>query len=207
VSEFSPSDLPIRLLDIAYDITAASGPTALSMREVQRRAGVSAATAYWHYKNRADLLLAVGRRATAALADALVNAVAESESPEEPELFAVCLGYMHFARDREGLFRAVVLSSSVEELMRPAETARGSSGLAAFEVLQQAVSDFLGEPLGGSAPDDTAVHVWAACHGLAMLLLDSPLAALPEDEKERLRQQHVRFTLASLSANGTAGSI
>ena len=63
----SHSDLADRLLHIAYDITAASGPNALSLREVQRRAGVSAATAYWHYKDRADLLLAVSRRATGSL--------------------------------------------------------------------------------------------------------------------------------------------
>lgn len=195
----SRSDLADRLLDIAYDITATSGPTALSLREVQRRAGVSAATAYWHYKDRADLLLAVSRRATAELADVLVSATTHRVFSETSDLSAVCLAYMHFARDHEGLFQAVVLNSSTEELMHPAESARGRSGLAAFEVLQRAVADFDAD--GGTHSDigDIPVHVWAACHGLAVLLIDTPMAVLPEGEKEDLRRQHVRFVLNSLS--------
>jgi AcrR family transcriptional regulator len=193
------SDLADRLLDIAYDITATSGPTAVSLREVQRRAGVSAATAYWHYKNRSDLLLAVSRRATADLADALVEATAHPLSPEEPDLSAVCLGYMHFARDHTGLFQAVVLNSSLDEIMHPAESAHGTSGLAAFQVLQRAVADFHGGRAATSGTGDVSVHVWAACHGLAMLLIDTPFADFPESEKERLRREHVRFVVNSLS--------
>ncbi|MGM1018540.1 MAG: TetR/AcrR family transcriptional regulator [Actinomycetota bacterium] len=194
----SPSDLADRLLDIAYEITAATGPAALSLREVQRRAGVSAATAYWHYKGRADLLLAVSRRATAALADALEDAIAHPVIPEASNLSAVCLGYMHFARDHEGLFQAVVLNSSIEEVMQPSIAARGAGGLAASEVLRRAVAEFLGHGATESDAADTAVHVWAACHGLAMLLIDTPMSTLPESEKERLRRQHVDFVLRSL---------
>lgn len=199
VPDSPSSDLADRLLDIAYDITARTGPAALSLREVQRQAGVSAATAYWHYKGRADLLLAVSRRATAALADALADAVAHPVSAGESDLSAVCLGYMHFARDQEGLFQAVVVNSSIEEIMQPAEAARGAGGLAAFEVLQRAVAGFLGEHATASDAGDTSVHVWAACHGLAMLLIDSPMASLPEEEKERLRRQHVDFVVRSLA--------
>lgn len=196
----SSSDLAARLLDIAYEISAASGPSAVSLREVQRRAGVSAATAYWHYKGRADLLLAVSRRATADLADALVEATENRGSSEPSDLFAVCLAYMHFARDRQGLFQAVVLNSSVEEILQPAPAARGTAGLAAFEVLQRAVADF-GPVAAVELGDDIPVHVWASCHGFAVLLIDTPMAQLPEAEKERLRRQHVRFVVSSLSEN------
>lgn len=195
----TPPDLADRLLDIAYEITAATGPAALSLREVQRRAGVSAATAYWHYKGRADLLLAVSRRATATLADALEDAIAHPVRPDASDLSAVCLGYMHFARDHEGLFQAVVLNSSIEEVMQPSVAARGAGGLAAFEVLQRAVADFLGDRATDADAGDTSVHVWAACHGLATLLIETPMSTLPESEKERLRRQHVDFVLRSLT--------
>lgn len=194
-----PPDLAGRLLDIAYDITATSGPAAVSLREVQRRAGVSAATAYWHYKGRADLLLAVSRRATGKLADALVDAFNDPQDDHASDLYAVCLGYLHFARDHEGLFQAVILNSSSEELRRPAEPARGRTGLAAFELLQQAVARFHADRGITSDVYDTSVHVWAACHGMAAILIDTPLAALPPSEKDRLRQQHARFVLSSLS--------
>ncbi len=168
---------------------------------------MSAATAYWHYKDRADLLLAVSRRATAALADALVDAIASRAGTDESDLSAVCFGYLQFARDHRGLFQAVVLNSSIEELMHPADSARGRAGLAAFEVLQRAVADF-GQGKGAGSgtvtethadTGETSIHVWAACHGMAMLLIDTPMATLPEEEQERLRHQHVRFVLNSVS--------
>ncbi|WP_159803566.1 TetR/AcrR family transcriptional regulator [Arthrobacter zhaoguopingii] len=197
--ESSYSALADRLLTIAYDITATSGPAALSLREVQRRAGVSAATAYWHYKGRADLLLAVSRRATAKLADTLNDAITQPLPSRTSDLAAVCLAYMHFARDHEGLFQAIVMNSSTEELTHPAESARGKAGLAAFEVLQRAVADYTPEAGTGSPIGNAALHVWAACHGLAVLLIDSPMAGWPESDKEQLRLQHVQFVLNSLS--------
>ncbi|MGJ9424135.1 TetR/AcrR family transcriptional regulator [Aeromicrobium sp. CF3.5] len=199
MTESLPPDLADRLLEIAYDITAAKGPAAVSLREVQRRAGVSAATAYWHYKDRAHLLLAVSRRATADLANALTDAIKHSESSRTSDLSAVCLGYLHFARDHVGLFQAVVLNSSVEELLQPSQSARGTTGLAAFEVLQHAVSDFRPNGEFELTNSDASIHVWAACHGLAALLIDTPMAVLPEPDKERLRRQHVGFVLDSIA--------
>jgi len=192
------TDVADRLLDIAYQMTAATGPAALSVRAVQREAGVSAATAYWHFKDRADLLLAVGRRATADLANALDEAIHGPRQGIDSDLAAICLAYMHFAKDHPGLFRAVVWSSSIEELLQPSAAARGRSGLAAFEILQQAVRDAIGDGAGRLSVDDVSIHVWAASHGLAVLLMDSPLADLPEAEQERLRRQHACVVLQSI---------
>ncbi|MFD7074653.1 TetR/AcrR family transcriptional regulator [Nocardioides sp. NPDC059952] len=189
-------DVANRVLDIAYELTARSGPDSVSVREVQRQAGVSAATAYWHFKNRADLMLAVSRRATAALADSLGDASENAPSPQQ-ELTAVCLAYLHFARDHEGLFRAVISNSSADELERPHGSARGRSGYAAFEILQQAVAG-VAAAYERTYADDAALHVWAACHGLAAVLLDTPMAHIPEAEKERLRRQHVAFVVDAL---------
>ena len=160
---------------------------------------MSAATAYWHYKGRADLLLAVSRRATGDLANALLEAIDDPQHAQESDLSSVCLAYLHFARDHEGLFQAVILNSSTDELRQPAETARGRTGLAAFELLQQAVASFQADQGLTSDVYDASVHVWAACHGMAAILIDTPMAALPETEKDRLRDQHARFVLSSLS--------
>jgi AcrR family transcriptional regulator len=192
----SPShEVAARLLDIAYDLTASSGPNAVSLREVQRQAGVSAATAYWHFKNRADLMLSVSRRATADLANALGAAADQAPSPEDA-VKGVCLAYLHFARDHQGLFQVIVANSSTEELERPHESARGRSGYAAFEILQRSLAALAAERQ--PFPEDTALHVWAACHGLAAVLIDTPIALTPEEDKERLRQQHVSFIVRAL---------
>lgn len=194
----SRADVAERFLDIAYQMTAAAGPAALSLRAVQRAAGVSAATAYWYYKDRAELQLAVSRRATADLANALDDAVRDRIEGIESDLAAICLAYLHFARDHPGLFRAVVQNSSIQELLQPAAAARGRSGLAAFEILQRAVTSALGDVTGAPPVDDVSIHAWAASHGLAVILLESPLADLPEPEQERLRRQHVDLVLRSI---------
>ena len=192
------TDVADRLLDIAYQMTAATGPAALSVRAVQREAGVSAATAYWHFKDRTDLMLAVGRRATADLANALEDALRNPHHGIDSDLAAICLAYMHFAQNQPGLFRAVAWSSSIEELLRPSAAARGRSGLAAFEILQQAVRDALRDGAGAPPGADVTKPVGAAWHGLAVLLMDSPLADLPDVEQERLRRQHVSVVLRSI---------
>lgn len=193
----SAHDVAVRLIDVAYDLTAASGPDSVSLREVQRRAGVSAATAYWHFKNRADLMLSVSRRATAELADALSEATNHAACPEDA-LPSLCLAYLHFARDHQGLFQVIIANSSVEELQRPHASARGQSGSAAFQVLQQTLAQLAVDRDDRPYHADTALHVWAACHGLAAVLIDTPIAQSAESDKERLRRQHVSFVVDAL---------
>ncbi|SFU08029.1 hypothetical protein SAMN05660657_05472 [Geodermatophilus amargosae] len=44
----------------------------------------------------------------------------------------------------------------------------------------------------------TDVAVWAACHGMASLLLDSPLRALPEDDRHAAVSWLLEVLLAGL---------
>jgi AcrR family transcriptional regulator len=166
------------LLEHAVAITAESGPVAVSLREVQRRAGVSPAAAYRHYRDRDALMQAVSAHASNLLADRVVAAT-QRRRGAEARWRAGCAAYLDFAQGEPGLYRAI---------FSPTEGAL--EGDRAFGLLRSALAD-----LGATAPWDDVV-VWASCHGLALLLLDSPLRSLPARDRAAVRDRLLDVLLA-----------
>ncbi len=174
------------LLSNAIDLVRATGPDGLSLREVQRRSNVSPAAAYRHFRDRQALLVAVGWHASSLLADRIGQA--HAAVPDGPDRAVValarlrdgCRAYVEFALDEPGLFRSLLLTDEgPDALTRPEASARAGSGLGPFELLQACLRDLAssGEAPAAMTPGtDTAV--WAACHGLAVLMLDGPLREL-----------------------------
>lgn len=54
-------DLRAALIAEGLEMTRVDGPWSLSLREATRRAGVTPAAAYRHFRDRAELLEALGR--------------------------------------------------------------------------------------------------------------------------------------------------
>jgi AcrR family transcriptional regulator len=171
------------LLEHAAGLARAAGPDAVTLREVQRRAGVSHNAAYRHFAGRDALLGAVADVASTALADAMRGAI-ERAAPGGPpaararaRFRATGEGYLGFARAEPGLFRTAF-----------AATATGS-GLAQgpYAVLNACLDDLVATgTLDASRRAGTEAAVWASVHGLAMLLLDGPFAALDPAAQDRL---------------------
>lgn len=209
--------LDARLLDLAVQMVAEQGHQAMSLREVQRRAGVSAAAAYRHYSDREALLLAVGRRASGLLADHLQAALTESEHEVEPDagepvrlhadaaaarLRRGCEAYLDFACREPNLFRAVFLTAErPEQLEHPEQASVGASGRGPYQILQDCLADMVA-PTGETSPDDLsldATAVWSATHGLAILLLDGPLRFLDTVQRKTGIDRLLDIVLAGLA--------
>lgn len=185
-SKISRRPLADRLVSEALAIVVASGPQALSLREVQRRAGVSPAAAYRHFKDRDALMLALAQEAAGRLADHLAPALLAA--PDDPtdlasarqRLLAGCRAYLQFAEQNPGLYQAIFISGEqIDALTSPSERAQGDTGDGGYNLLVEAVTAIAtasGRP--ETNPWDPLV-VWSACHGLAMLRLHAALAALP----------------------------
>ena len=203
-------DLAARLLGHAVDLTRHSGPEAVSLREVQRRSGVSPAAAYKHYRDRAALMVAVGQRASAMLAEAIERSFAGVESrPDKPamslaRLRAGMTAYIDFALRDPGLYRAVFLTDEdPADLSEPALASRGGGGLGPYQLLQNSIGELvnLGEITDGYDDwSDTAV--WAASHGMALLLLDSPLRKLDTEDRGRAVDRLVDLIVSGLTRPG-----
>ena len=186
-----------RLVHEAVALVRIDGPDSLSLREVQRRAGVSPAAAYRHFRDRDALLLAVAQESAGLLADhiaaALSAARTTSDSPlatARSRLLAACEGYLDFATGNPGLYRAIFYSGEqFDELSTPSERARGSAGDGGYNLLVATLQDVV------TATGATSVHpwdplaVWACCHGLAMLRLDAALRFLPDQTFTQARDR------------------
>jgi AcrR family transcriptional regulator len=191
-----PKPLADRLVQEAIAIVREEGgPGSVSLREVQRRAGVSPAAAYRHFRDREALLLAVAQEAAGLLADHLAAALDAAPAPVDgsaarARLLAACEGYMEFATCNPGLYRAIFFSGEqVEELLTPSERARGSAGEGGYNLLVATLQD-LATATGGTSVDPwDPLVIWSCCHGLAMLRLDAALRSLPDKDFSQARDR------------------
>ncbi len=153
-------------------------PAVLSLREVARRAGVSAMAPYRHFADKDALLAAVATIGFDRLAEAL--RLAERDLLGRAALIAQGVAYVVFACANPALFR---LMFGAAVATKEGDLAR--AGMATFGVLADRVATV--SPAGG-APD-WALASWALVHGLAMLAVDGQLTvfdASPAAVAERI---------------------
>jgi AcrR family transcriptional regulator len=178
-------DLRQALLDAGVAMAREGGPDAVVLREATRRAGVSPNAAYRHFADREALVMAVADAAageSAAAIEAEWDAVAPGTPAEtaHAHLRAVGRGYLRFARDEPGLFRAAyTVPANLEEAFSPSKA--GPGGRTPFQLLGVALDEMVA---AGVLPPErrpgAELVAWSSVHGLAMLHLEGPLRDLDE---------------------------
>jgi len=161
------ADLRPALLAAARRLLERSGPAALSLREVARRAGVSHNAPYRHFHNRAALLSALAAQGFDELG-ARMREAGEASGPRR--LGAIGAAYVRFALDSPGLFR-LMFGGAVRGRDRPELAAAGAR---AFALL-------MGETGGDGPGAARPIAAWATVHGLAHLLLDEQIPSVRGD--------------------------
>jgi AcrR family transcriptional regulator len=166
-------DLRRTLLQASVALILEKGLDELSLREVARRAGVSAAAPYHHFATRQDLLAALALDGFGMLTERMRAARDAANAVPSERLCAIGEAYVRFAVEHPAHFRLMFRHSLVPFDALPADGSRE-----AFVVLLDAVADVLGD-------ENVSLHVerrglvllaWSAVHGAAELLLDGPLA-------------------------------
>jgi AcrR family transcriptional regulator len=154
VSTYHHGDLRPALLRAAARVLEAEGPSALSLRALARRAGVSHNAPYRHFADREALLAALAAEGFARLGEALAGAGGRQMGEayvnfalEHPQRFRLMFGgYLRFSRHR-------ALAAAAADPYRAL--------LQAFRA-QASIAD----------PEKAAAAAWSLVHGLAHLLLD-----------------------------------
>jgi AcrR family transcriptional regulator len=174
-------DLRQALLDAGIAMAREGGPDAVVLREATRRAGVSPNAAYRHFSDREALVTAVSNAALGAAAGAIeeewdrVPASASSLETAHAHLRAVGTGYLRFARDEPGLFRAAyTVPSNLADALSPDKA--GPGGRTPFQLLGIAIDELVA--VGAVPPErrpGAELLAWSSVHGLAMLVLEGPL--------------------------------
>jgi AcrR family transcriptional regulator len=191
-------DLRQALLDAGIDMAREGGPDAVVLREATRRTGVSPNAAYRHFADREALVAAVSDAALSASAAAIEAEWdrVPTSSPAETaraHLRAVGVGYLRFARDEPGLFRAAyTVPSNLEQAFSPDKA--GPGGRTPFQLLGIALDELVA---AGVLPPERRpgadLLAWSAVHGFAMLVLEGPLRGLDEATLTRAGQQLIEM--------------
>src|SRR5258708_862389 len=96
-------NLRVECVRAAMELLEEGGETALSLRAVARRVGVSPAPPFRHYADREALVSAVAAVGYRELAERLGAAHPSPSTPEQ--LASVAVAYVQFALERPALFR------------------------------------------------------------------------------------------------------
>ena len=173
-------DLRSELLRTSRELLDEAGPSALSMREVARRAGCTHQAPYHYFANREAILAALVHEGFDELADRLASA---HEGLESTDLRAILTAsgnaYVEFALRHPGVFRVMFRPDVCDPERFPEVVQAGGRARGELARLVKVV-------LGDDAPLEVEVLFWSGVHGLASLLLDGPLAGEFTSVEERI---------------------
>ena len=151
------------LLVAALDLLEEEGLGGLSLRGIARRAGVSQAAPYTHFKNRNELLAATARVGYERLSQAMLKEEHDS-ADSSGRLLALGIAYVRFAAKNPALY-ALMFSSEItgsKHLQGLGDTASHSYG-----IMSKRMGDYTEEDSTGTG----ALAAWALAHGIADLIL------------------------------------
>ena len=163
------SDAPDLLLAIVDDFGPTAleerGPSFLGLREVSRRVGVSAPSAYHHFPSRDALALGLAEQGALEMAKTLMVKPDEGNDTLLPYGEA----YVAFARANPALYRLMFgegfpavsqYSDAVRELRQRS-----------YDIMKSSLEQQLPE----AAVPIAGLFLWALVHGLGLLLIDGQL--------------------------------
>lgn len=155
------------LVEASAVLIEETGPHGFTLTEAARRAGVSAAAPYRHFKGREDLLEEVARQGFVEFATRLERAF-DGGAPRPLSAFLrMGKAYLDFARDMPGFYMAMFESgisiTGNADLSRAADKAQG--------VMLRAAEALAGRlPMAQRPPSRmVANHIWALSHGVVEL--------------------------------------
>jgi AcrR family transcriptional regulator len=161
-------DLRAQLIAAVRDLVESHGPDGFSVAEAARRAGVSSAAPYKHFKDRPALLRALAGEAMDHLRDQMQGAADQHPPASVAGIAAIGQAYVRFAREQPGVFRLVFsLTEGHEEAPELLE-----KGQACFTVVIARTATVLGRAMDDPVVMERAYMLWASVHGHAFLIID-----------------------------------
>jgi AcrR family transcriptional regulator len=174
-------------IDAAVETIAADGPSALNLRELARRIGVSHAALTHHFGDRTGLLTAIAIEGFERLADSL-SATWERTS----SFLEVGVSYVGFAVRNPGHFAVMFRGDLVQPDDPTLVAAQERSSALLYGPL---------ESVAGSTRDDArtvaGIAAWSLVHGLATLWLQGSLPRVKAMDAEALTRAAARHLFTS----------
>lgn len=166
-------ELRRRILDTAASLVLAEGYEAFSLRRLAERIGYSATTIYRHYRDKADLLLAVVDRGFEIFGRELESAASRATDPVA-RVREIGGAYVRFGLENPVYYQLMFMRPKEQNLEVPESSAR--LRIATFTTLKRAVDAAV--DAGRLRPGDTLAYsnaLWAVVHGaVALALVTTP---------------------------------
>lgn len=150
------------LIEAARQLLAERGAQGFTLVDAARRAGVSAAAPYRHFRDKEALLAEVALGGFKDFAERQKGALAGHSDPIAA-FRAMGLAYLAFAQDEPGAYAAMFMGNHAGAL---SEAVPDNGFAALVKALRPLVGD---PPPKGLDPLKLACQVWALSHGVAML--------------------------------------
>ncbi len=169
----APDSTRERLLFHARDLYLAGGTAAVSVREVARRAGVSAAAVYRHFDGRNALLATVCEAGFHRFATYLMRCLS-ARTPRE-RILGCSAQYLAFGLEHPQDYRVMFLSPAEEVAVFLPKG--GPEAAPTFQFLVDRVRECQeAGVLRAGEPTAAALAIWAHVHGLVSLWISGQLA-------------------------------
>jgi AcrR family transcriptional regulator len=191
--QYHHGDLRNALLRAARALLEERGPSALSLREIARRIGISAPSAYHHFSGLEALAEGLAEQGMEELARLLTEPGGEGRDT----LLASGEIYVGFARANPALYR----------LMFGEGFRAGSKSGRRVRDQRKRIAALVQERLRQRLPEteipDAGLFLWSVAHGLALLAIDRQIE--PRANVEEAVRAVLRFAGAGVSAAARGG--
>ncbi len=186
------------LIVAAAELIEESGSIDFAMIDAARRAGVSSAAPYRHFKSKDALLEAVAHLAFYGLTEASRQAVEDCEPGSESAIISLGERYIGYITARPQFYDLMWGDHSQRALDSGAIELK-SSGF--YIVVEQVEAWCKAEGLHELDPQDIATKLWALVHGLSSLALNGHIERFNEGvDIYQLLQEFTHTFLAGLRA-------
>lgn len=184
------------LVDATLELVREKGPLGFTVVEAAKRAGVSTAAPYRHFKSRDELLEEAARQGFEIFADLMEYAYDNGQPTPLSAFEATGRAYLAFARRYPGHYVAM-FESGVSVNANPG-LARAVSRSKA--VLQRASAILVERARHGRKPPPSMVsdHIWAISHGVVELFVRGEKGGRSQFSPEELLESGVGIYLRGL---------
>jgi AcrR family transcriptional regulator len=163
--------------------------TSVTLRAVARRVGISAPSIYRHFPDQPSIMLAVVQQAFDELETALRGGLDAAGDDPRARLFAICTGYLDFARTHPGRYRTMFGGLWMPDLEASAVTEADlhALGRSTMQMIVEALGECVAAGIATSTdPAADAVALWVGLHGLAHQQAVTVSFPWPPDIAERI---------------------
>lgn len=171
-------DLRNALILAAAELIQESGSVDFAISEAARRAGVSTAAPYRHFKDKDELLEAVTTLGFMGLRVAMEEALVGQEDGTELAVMALGRAYIRFVLDHRP-FYDLMWGDHGNRMVVSGEGNLTNTGFGILAGQVAAVCER--EQIAGVDPIDLAIKLWAMTHGLASLSMSQRLQYFAPD--------------------------